>query len=205
MGDRVKSEFTPFTLKQTLFAGSRIDVFYKENSLSFLTNRISHAGTYGMVTAQSTASYTADWLTGAHAMRGFGEKAALGGTYANIHHEESESSSNPFSGTPADSSGIKDPTGLSLYGLDAKVTLEKLKAYGEYTKSQEFIHGDFKPKSGTAATLNAHYDIFEKWQCGGEFYTIGSRFQTNFTCPVHKEVSLFSSRRSRWGNPRQLR
>ena len=193
MGDRVKSEFTPFTLKQTLFAGSRIDVFYKKNSLSFLTNRISNAGSYGMVTDQSTATDNADWLTGGHAMRGFGDVAVLGGTYVNIHHEESDSSSNPFSGTPTDASGITDPTGLSLYGLDANITLTKLKAYCEYAKSQEFIHGDFTPKSGTVATLNARYDIFEKWQCGGEFYTIGSRFQTDFTCPVHKNGDVFGA------------
>ncbi len=193
MGDRIKSEFTPFTLKQTLFAGARFDVFYKSNSLTFLTNRISNAGSYGMVTDQSTQVLNADWLLGAHGTRKFGDIAAVGGTYVNVHHEESSSSSNPFSGTPSDSFGKKDPTGLSLFGINANVTLDKLQATGEYTQSQECLDGDVNLKPGIAATLQGRYDIFDKWRCGGEFYTVGSRFQTNFVCRVHRYGDRFGA------------
>ncbi len=185
IGDRVKSEFTPFTLKQTLFAGARFDVFYKQQSLTFLTNRISNTGTFGMLINESTKMLTGDWITGAHAKRKFGEIANIGGTYVNLHHEESKNYSNPFSGVDMDTSTKKTPTGLSLLGLDFNLKGNKYQAYCEYVSSQEFLDGDFKPKSGMIATVNGHYDIFDKWRCGGEFYSIGFRYQTNWTCPAH--------------------
>ena len=73
IGDRIRSQFTPFSFKQTLFAGARFDVFYKKTSLTFLTNRISYTGDYGPVVDLSTATSTADWLTGLHAMHKFGQ------------------------------------------------------------------------------------------------------------------------------------
>jgi hypothetical protein len=185
VGDRVKSEFTPFTLKQTLFAGSRFDVFYKENSLSFLTNRISNTGTYGMYLDESRIFSTADWITGAHGVRKLGELADIGGTYVNFHHEETKNFGNPFSGVDSDTSTRGTSTGLSLYGLDANLKLDKIKAYCEFARSQEFLDGDFRPKAGDVAALNGHYDLSDKWQWGGEFYTLGSRYKTNFFCPAH--------------------
>jgi hypothetical protein len=191
MGDRIKSEFTPFTLKQTLFAGTRFDAFYKDNSLSLLTNRISNTGYYGMYSDESRPLPAADWLTGAHGVRKFGEIAGIGGTYVNLHHEESKDFGNPFSGVDSDTAARKTLTGLSLYGLDANLKHAKLQVYGEYVRSQEFLDGGFKPKSGTVATLNAHYNIWENWRCEGEFYTIGSRFKTNFDCPAHSSGDQF--------------
>jgi hypothetical protein len=184
VGDRIKSEFTPYSLNQTLFAGTRFDAYYKENSLSFLTNRISQTGYYGMYNDESRPMPTADWLTGIHGVRHIGEIAGIGGTYVNLHHEESKTFGNPFSGVDSDTAA-KTPTGLSLYGLDANVKNTKLQAYGEFVQSQEFLDGSFKPKSGTVATLNTNYNIWENWRCGGEFYTIGSRYKTAFACPAH--------------------
>jgi hypothetical protein len=191
MGDRVKSEFTPFTLKQTLFAGTRLDGYYKENSLSLLTNRISQTGYYGMYTNESRPMPAADWLTGVHGVRRFGEIAGIGGTYTNLHHEESKDFSNPFSGVDSDTSAKGTPNGLSLYGLNANLNHAKLQAYGEYVRSQEFLDGNFKAKPGTVATLNAQYDLWENWRCGGEFYTIGSKFKTSISCPAHYEGDQF--------------
>ena len=189
-GDRIKSEFTPFSLKQTLFAGTRFDVFYKQNSLTFLTNRISSTGMYGMLTdvdVGRTPTQSADWLTGVHGVRKFGEIVDIGGTYMNIHHEESKNWGNPFSGVDSDTLFKKTPTGLSLFGLDFKMKLNKIQANGEYLRSQEILDGDFQPKPGDVATLNGHYNFSEKWMAGGESYSIGSRFQTNFTCPAHED------------------
>jgi hypothetical protein len=185
VGDRIKSEFTPFSLKQSLFVGTRLDAFYKQNSVSFLTNRISNTGFYGMYTNEARPTPDADWLTGAHGVRKIGELADIGGTFVNIHHEESRLLSNPFSGVDSDPLAKKTPAGLSLYGLDLNVKLNKLQAYCEYLRSQEFLDGDFLPKPGDVAMLNGHYNISDRWKCGGEFYTVGSRFQTNFTCPAH--------------------
>ena len=186
VGDRVKSQFTPFSFNQTLFGGARFDVYYKQNSLSLLTNRISNTGTFGVVLNQNTATPTADWLTGGHAKRKFGEVADVGGTYVNIHHEESKNWGNPFSGVDSDTLTKKTPTGLSLYGLNFNLNLNnKVKAYAEYLKSQEYLDGSFLPKGGAVATLNGNWDLSEKLRFGGEFYSIGSRFQTNFSCPAH--------------------
>jgi hypothetical protein len=191
IGDRVKSEFTPFSFKQTLFAGARFDVFYKENSVTFLTNRISSTGTYGMVTDWSTSTDSSDWLTGAHVARKFGELADVGGTFVNIHHEEGKNSSNPFSGTDGDALHTKSPTGLSLFGVDAKLNLEKIQGYGEYLRSQEYLDGRVSPKAGNVATFNGYYDLLDQLRCGGEMYTIGSRFTSNFSCPSHPEGDGF--------------
>jgi hypothetical protein len=185
IGDRVKSEFTPFSLKQTLFTGSRFDIFYKMASMTFLSNRISNTGAYGMVVNQSTATPTADWITGLHLNGKITEVAKIGGTWVNIHHEDSKSSDNPFSGVDSDTLTKKTPNGLSLYGIDIDLKLTKLKAYTEYLRSQEFLDGKFKPKAGTVATFNGYYDILDQLRLGGEGYTIGSRFQTNFNCPAH--------------------
>ncbi len=189
IGDRVKSEFTPWTLKQTLFTGARFDAFYKPLSLTFLTNRISNTGTFGMVLNTSTATPTGDWLTGLHGRGKIGEAAVIGGTYVNLHHEESKNYSNPFSGYDSDTLAKKTYTGLSLLGLDFNSKGNKYLAHGELLKSQEFLDGNFLPKPGLVATMDGHYDIFDKWRAGGEFYSIGSRFQTNFSCPTidHKK------------------
>ena len=190
IGDKIQSEFTPFSLKQSLFAGARFDVFYKLNSVSFLTNRISNTGFYGMLNDESRPEPIADWITGVHAVRKFGEIAGIGGTYVNLHHDEHQFVSNQFYGVDSDTAR-KTPTGLSLYGLDANVKLNKLQAYGEYLRSQEFLDGKFKPKAGDVVALNGYYDIFDKWRCGGEFYTIGFRFQTSFSCSYHDPDDFF--------------
>ncbi len=191
IGDRVKSEFTPFSLKQTLFAGSRFDVFYKKTSLTLLTNRISETGAIGMLTTAMTKSTEgmADWITGGHARQKFGEDVVnIGGTWVNLHHEESNRLGNPFSGRDSDTLTKKTYNGLSVYGLDLKLQLAKLQVSGEYMHSQEYFDGKFKPKAGNVATLNGKWDIIDNWKLGGEYYTIGSRFQTNFSCPapLHK-------------------
>ena len=144
IGDKVSSEFTPFSLKQTILSGARFDVFHKQNFLSFLTNRISNTGFYGMLSDESRPEPTSDWLTGVHVVRKFGEAAGIGGTYVNLHHEESKLFSNQFSGADSDTAR-KTPTGVSLYGLDVNLQLNKLQAYGEYLRSQEFLDGNFKP------------------------------------------------------------
>ena len=133
----------------------------------------------------STSTPTADWLTGLHAIHKFGELVDVGGTYSNIHHEESKEFSNPYRGRDYDTANLKTPTGLSLYGLNGNLHLDKVQAYGEYLLSQEFHDGKAKEKSGNVAVLNGHWDIIDKWRLGGEFYSIGSRFQTNFTCDAH--------------------
>jgi hypothetical protein len=184
MGDRIKTEFTPFTLQQSLLAGTRLDAFYKDNFLSVLTNRISYSGYYGMYATEYRLTPAADWLTGVHGMRKIGGIASIGATFVNIHHEDSTKLGNPFSGIDGDTSA-KTPTGLSLYGLNANLTHLKLQANGEFLSSQEFLDGSFKPKPGIVATLNGRYDIREKWKCGGEFYAIGSRYKTTFFCPNH--------------------
>jgi hypothetical protein len=185
MGDRVRSRFTPFTFNQTLFSGARYDAYYKQSNLTFLTNRISSTGDYGLFVDANTRTLTADWLTGAHASHQFGDMAGIGGTWVNIHHEESKEFSNPFSGVDSDTLTTKTPTGLSLLGLDLNINLNKLQANGELVRSQEFLDGNFKPKGGLVATVNARYDILDKLKCGSELYTVGSRFQTNYSCPAH--------------------
>jgi hypothetical protein len=182
IGDRVTSKFTPFTFNQSLFAGARYDAYYKQTTLTFLTNRISSTGDYGLITEFLTQTLTSDWLTGLHATHQFGDMAHVGGSYVNIHHEEAKNFSNPFSGVDYDTLTKKSPTGLSLLGLDLNLNFNNLLANGELLRSQEFLDGDFKPKSGTVAMLNARYDMMEKLRLGSELYTIGSRFQTNFTC-----------------------
>jgi hypothetical protein len=188
IGDRIKTEFTPFTLKQSLYSGARFDAFYKPVSLSFVTNRISNTGTYGMIVDQSTQSPDglADWLTGLHGKGKIGELGNVGATYVNIHHEASKDYSNPYSGVSSDTSIKKIYTGLSLYGLDLNFKNDKAQAYAEFSRSQEFLDGSFLPKGGNVAALNGRYDISDILRLGGEFYSIGSRYQTNFTCPFHK-------------------
>jgi hypothetical protein len=188
IGDRIKSEFTPFSLNQSLFAGARFDAYYKQNSLTFLTNRISNTGIYGMLTDSDighTPRTSADWITGGHGARYFGEAADIGGTYVNLHHENSRTVGNPFSGMDSFPLIKKTPTGLSLYGLNGNLKLGKIKAYGEFLRSQEFLDGDFLPKAGDVAVLKGSYDILDKLWLGGEFYSVGSRFKTTFLCPAH--------------------
>lgn len=185
IGDRVQSQFTPFSFSQTLFSGARYDMYYKQSTLTFLTNRISNTGDYGLIVDFATKTLTADWLTGAHGGYKLGEWADIGGTWMNIHHEESQNFSNPFSGVDYDTLTKKTFTGLSLLGLDLTLNLKKLQANGEYVRSQEFLDGNFKPKAGNVAMMNARYDMLEKLKLGSELYTIGSRFQTNFSCPAH--------------------
>jgi hypothetical protein len=186
IGDRVKSKFTPFSFNQSLFAGARFDFFYKENSLSLLTNRISNTGAYGAFTEMATGADSSDWLTGGHLNRKFGEVAEVGGTWVNIHHEKSKTYSNPYSGVDCDTGAKKTLTGLTLYGINADLTYPKLKANVEFLRSQEFLDANFKPKAGNVATFNGVYDLLEKMKLGSELYSIGSRFQTNFACPGHR-------------------
>jgi hypothetical protein len=186
IGDRVKSKFTPFSFNQSLFAGSRFDVFYKPLSLSLLTNRISNSGAYGGITEAITKTASSDWLTGAHGNGKIGDVADIGGTWVNVHHEKSDLYSNPWSGVNEDTASKKAHTGLSLYGLNGDVALAKLQASGEYLMSQEYINGNSTPKAALAAAMNGRWDLMEKWKLGGEFYSIGSGFQTNFSCPYHK-------------------
>jgi hypothetical protein len=186
LGDRMRSKFTPFSFNQSLFAGARYDFFYKQTDVTFLTNRISSTGLYGVTVDVNAKALNADWLTGAHANHKFGDMAILGGTWVNIHHEKSADFSNPFSGVSEDTSIKKIYTGLSLLGLNLNVNLKKIQATGEYLNSQEYLDGDFKPNGGLVAALNARYDLLEKLRLGSELYTIGSRFQTNFSCPYHK-------------------
>jgi hypothetical protein len=184
VGDRIRSEFTPFSFNQSLFIGARFDVFYKEQALTFLTNRISNTGVLGALTTANTAVDSGDWLMGGHLRKKFGDVADIGGTWVNVHHEESRNSSNPFSGVDTDT--LKGTyTGLTLYGLDFNLKNPKYLAYCEYLNSQEYLDGNFLPKAGMVATLNGHYDIMDKWRAGAELYTIGSRFRTDFTCPAH--------------------
>ncbi len=187
IGERIRSQFTPFSFKQTLFAGARFDVFVKNVSFTFLTNRISHTGDYGPIVELATQQPISDWLTGIHGMYKGGELFDIGVTYANIHHEDIIEFKNPyFHGIDFDTLNANTPTGLSLYGINGNVNSAKIKAYGEYLLSQEFHDGKAKQKGGNVIALNGKWDAFEKLSLGGEIYSIGSRFQTNFNCPVHK-------------------
>jgi hypothetical protein len=195
IGDRVKSEFTPFSFNQSWFTGARFDAFYKENYLTALTNRISNVGMYGMLVDVDFArpKLAADWITGFHGARRFGEIGDAGGTFVNIHHENSKFFNDPFSGADGDTLTRGSPTGLSLYGLNGNVRLNGLRACGEFLRSQEYLDGSLKPKAGFVTTLDARYEIFDKWKCGGEFYSIGSRFKTDFSCadPQHVDGDIF--------------
>ncbi len=190
VSDKITSEFTSFTFKQSVFAGARLDAFYKENFLSLLTNRISYTGFYGMLSDESRPAPLADWLTGIHAGRKINEASRISGTYVNIHHDESNFKGKGFNGIDYDTLP-GTPTGLSLYGLDLSLSFDRMKAYIEYSRSQKFLDGRFKPKAGNAGVLNGYYDFFEKLRAGSELYYIGSRFQTDFSCSSHQDGDVF--------------
>jgi len=189
VGDRVKSEFTPYTFKQSLYCGVRIDAFFDffhgANSVSLITSRISNTGTYGMLVARGTETSNGDWLHGAHIMKNIDDLASFGATFINAHHEEG-SMPNKFDGALADSFPENTPTALTLYGVNGRCNLPQLKLEldGEYARSQEVFGGSFKPDAGNVATLKARWNMIDQLRFGGESYLIQSRYKTTFSDPV---------------------
>jgi hypothetical protein len=189
-GDRIKTQFTPYTFNQTLFSGARVDgffdFFYGMNSVSVINSRISSSGIFGMVADNPIVMPDADWLHGIHITKNVKDIFALGGTYLNMHNTEGNKP-NKMNGALNDSFPENTPTALSIAGFDARLNLPKpkLTLFGEYARSQEMLGGDFKPRAGNLATLNTQWDISDQLKFGGEGYIVQSRYKTTFFCPRH--------------------
>jgi hypothetical protein len=194
-GDRVKTSFTPYTFNQSLFAGARFDVFsdffYGMNTATVITSRISSTGLFGMVQDYGVIEYSADWLQGIHLTKKVKDIFDIGATYININNQEGGMKSAGFNGTKNDTTPPGSPTALTVWGFDGRCNLPKLKAYGEYGRSQEALDGSFYPPAGNVATINALWDIFDRLKFGGEGYIVGSRYKTTFSCPVHERGDIY--------------
>jgi hypothetical protein len=186
VGDRVATQFTPYTFNQTLFSGARIDVFfnllYGVNSLSIINSRISNIGIYiAGETQDSFPSRNADWLHGIHMNKKIKDNFDIGATLLDLRNQV-YGKSGSLDGT-RDSLFPNSATALQIYGLDGRCNLPRLKAYGEWAQSQEVIGGDFRPKPGNVVTLNALGDISDKLKLGGEGYVVESKYKTTFDDP----------------------
>jgi hypothetical protein len=197
-GDRIKTQFTPYTYNQTLFSGARVDGFFDffhgMNSITFINSRISSSGVYGMVADNPIVMPDADWLHGVHLTKNVKDVFALGGTLLNMHNTEGNKP-NKLKGALKDSSSENTPTALSIVGFDARLTLPKpkLTLFGEYAQSHEVLGGDFKPQAGNLATINTQWDLSDQLKFGGEGYIVGSRYKTSFFCPEHSGGDVFGS------------
>jgi hypothetical protein len=186
VGNRVATQFTPYTFNQSLFVGARIDAFfdfpYVMNSVSFIHSRISNTGTYGMFDISNGTSLDADWLHGVHYKAKVKDLFDFGVTWIDMR--------NQVTGKPGSLDGSlndkfpNSPSALSVYGLDGRCNLPRLKAYGEWAQSQEVLDGSFRPLPGNVGTFNVLWDILEPLKCGGEGYIVESRYKTTFSDPA---------------------
>jgi hypothetical protein len=200
IGNRMKTEFTPYTFNQSLFSGARIDgffnLFYGMNSVSVIGSQISNTGIQGGYTDSTLKMPDADWLYGIHFAKNINDLFEIGGTYINMHNTE-WNKPNTFEGALKDSFPENTPTALSVYGIDGRCTFTKpnLTLYGEYARSQEVLGGDFKPQAGNIATLNTQWNVFDQLKFGGEGYIVQSRYKTTFYCPQHLKGDTLGSGR----------
>jgi hypothetical protein len=198
IGNRVKSQFTPFTLNQSLYSGARIDgffdLFYGMNSVSVIGSQISNTGIQGAYTDSTLKMPDADWLYGIHFAKNIKDNFEIGGTYLNMHNTE-WNKPNTFEGALKDSFPNNSPTALSVYGIDGRCTFTKpkLTVSGEYARSQDVLGGEYKPPAGNVATLTTQWNIFDQLACGGEGYYVGSRYKTTFSCPRHPKGDTLGS------------
>lgn len=195
IGDAIKTRFTPYSFNQSYFSGTRFDILSNwlggMNLASIIASRISNAGVYAGFESSINPSFDGDWLHGIQLLKKYKDLFEIGGTYVNLHHEDSRVwSGNPFfNGVNSDSSSDREPTALAVYGLDGRCNLPapKLTLYGEYKQSQEVLDGHFRPRTGTAANLSGIWDFLDRGRIGSEGYIVESRFKTTFFCPAHKD------------------
>jgi hypothetical protein len=187
VGDRVATQFTPYTFNQSLFCGARIDVFfdllYGLNSVSFITSRISNTGAFGMYQEEPITTPNADWLHGIHLNKKVQDIFDIGATWIDMRNQVTGKSGS-LDGNFNDSFP-NSPSALYVYGFDGRCNLPRLKAYGEWAQSQEVFDGSFKPRPGNVATLNAHWDFLDQLKFGGEGYLVESRYKTTFSDPAY--------------------
>jgi len=198
IGDRVKSQFTPYTFNQSLYCGIRADAFFDffhgMNGISLITSRISNTGFYGMFADHAVTTLDADWLHGVHVVKEINDIAGIGVTLMNMHLQ-AEGKPNTFRGALGDSMPASTPSALSILGVDGRCNFEtpKLTAYGEFAQCQERLGGSFKPPAGHVATLNFKWDIFDKLKFGGEGYLVQSSYKTSFSPTADLRGDRFGS------------
>ena len=189
IGDRVQTEFTPYTFNQSLFCGARIDVFfdllYGFNSISFINSRISNTGAFGMVQEASVITPNADWLHGIHLNKKVKDVFDIGATWIDMRNQVTDKSGS-LDGSYNDSFP-NSVSALYVSGFNGRCNLPKLKAYGEWAQSQEVIDGSFRPRPGNVATINIQDDIFNKLKLGGEGYIVQARYKTTFSDPAYPQ------------------
>ena len=188
VGDRIPTQFTPFTFNQSLFCGARIDGFFDllggMNEVTFINSRISNTGIYdyGQYLLNNQVLPGADWLHGIHVNKQIKDILSIGGTLLDAR--------NQVTGKPGSMAGsLNDsfpntPSALQIYGLNGSCNLPRFKAYGEWAQSQEVIDGHFRPAPGNAVALNAVVNIFEKFKLGGEGYIVNHNYKTSFYDPA---------------------
>jgi hypothetical protein len=181
IGNRINSFFTPLTFNQSLFAGTRVDLYAKSTSLSAVSQRISNTG------GSLGGILDADWVNGLHLTSYIRENINIGGTYVNLHHEESGEFSNPFSGVDSDTSTLATPTGLDVYGINFKLDYPDLKLSGEFTRSLKTLDGDFLLSPGDAFFINMTKGLSPSSKLGAELYQMAPTFKTEFSCPAHPQ------------------
>ena len=198
IGDRVKTEFTPWTFNQSLFCGARFDIFfdalYGMNTFSLITSTISNTGQFGGVSDAGVPTDSEDWLHGFHYTKKINENFYAGATWINMHHSEMKQG-NSFNGNLNDSFPKNTPTAMYIYGLNGhcNLTVPKLTLDGEFDQCQDVLGGSFSPRPGDVATVNLQWDIFDQLKLGGEGYIVQARYHTNFSDPLFPKGDEFGS------------
>jgi hypothetical protein len=202
IGEGIKNHFTPYSMNQSYFSGSRIDIFYDRfgglNSASLIASRISNTGLFGGTLETPTTTTEGDWLLGLQLSKKYKDIFDIGGTYLNIHHEDGKMwHGNQMNGWDSDSLKTHTPTALKVYGFDGRCNLAKpeLTLYTEYKRSQEILDGNFKSRAGNVGTLSGYWDFLDRARVGGEGYIVESRFKTTFYCPADTGGDVFGSRK----------
>jgi hypothetical protein len=197
VGDRVATQFTPYTFNQSLFCCARIDVFFDLldwlNSLSFITSRFSNTGVFGMYQEESVTMPNADWLHGVHVNKKVKDIYDIGATWIDMRNQVTGKSGS-LDGNFNDSFP-NSRSALYVYGFDGRCNLPRLKAYGEWAQSQPVLDGSFKPRPGNVGTLNAQLNILDQLKCGGEGYIVESRYTTTFSDPAYPQGDVYGSGR----------
>jgi len=138
IGDRVQTQFTPYTFNQSLFSGARIDVFfdllYGFNSISFINSRISNTGAFGMVQEGIVTTPNADWLHGIHLNKKVKDIFDIGATWLDMRNQVTGKSGS-LDGSYNDSFP-NSPSALYVSGFNGRCNLPKLKRMANGPKAR---------------------------------------------------------------------